>query len=160
MNQFLTDNWLLLVAIFAVIGGVFAAGIWYSSVNQDRIYFREFMAEIRSDIKNILSRLPPKVISGASPMELTDMGRDVSLRLNASALAKDMAAILTERASRKSPFEIQEISFSYIHNEYVPSSDMDESIKACAFDNGISRKDVLDVLAVELRDILLREVAS
>ncbi len=69
---------------------------WKGAVDADRIMFKEFMKEVREDIreinKNILgifSQLdPPDFIDGKSPLSLTEQGQKVSKELNAASWAK------------------------------------------------------------------------
>ena len=53
------------------------------------------------------------------------------------------------------PYDIQEFCRQYLRDEFNPDRDLELKIKATAFENGIDRHQVLDVLAVELRDKLL-----
>ena len=46
--------------------------------------------------------------------------------------------------------------FNFIRDEYKPSDEVEKDIKKCAYDNGIDRAEVLNVLAVELRDEIFR----
>ena len=146
---------LWIVAGLAVVGAIFAVGKWAGAVNSDRDSFKEFMAEVRDDIKEILGRLPPRTVAGASPLTLTDLGRRVSQRLGASAIARDLAPLLHGAAAGQSEYDIQAMCFSYIEDKYEPPPEVEALIRACAYENGIDRKQVMDVLVVELRDSLL-----
>ena len=86
---------------------------------------------------------------------MTELGRTISNRLNADALVEELAAHLQEKARGKQPYEIQEMSFEFASNEYDPPDDVEALIKACAYDNGLKRQQVLDVLAIVWRDKLL-----
>ncbi len=52
---------------------------WKESVEQERSALRDFMSEIRDDIKKIFARLPPTPapVESASPLRLTDFGRQI-----------------------------------------------------------------------------------
>ena len=52
-------------------------------------------------------------------------------------------------------YDIQELAFKYVE-DFTPDGAMESRIKQCAYENGLKRKQVLDVLAIELRDRLLR----
>ena len=88
-------------------------------------------------------------------MRLTELGRKISARLGAAAIADSLVPHARERASGLQPYEIQELCFAYIRNEYEPPDDVRALILQCAFDNGLEREAVLDVIAIELRDRLL-----
>lgn len=71
---------LIIIATMAVGTGLVKLGQWMNSVNSDRSAFKEFMQEIRSDIKEIrasiteiYARLPASPITGGSPFKLTDL---------------------------------------------------------------------------------------
>ena len=64
--------------VVAVIGLVFAVGIWKGKVDSDRTNFKDFMKEVRDDIKTILSRLQTPEATRSSPLRLTDFGKDLS----------------------------------------------------------------------------------
>ena len=143
------------VLLFAVAGAIFGFGLWKGKVDSDRASFKEFMKEVRNDIKEILGRLPSHTLAGSSPLRLTDLGKSISERLDAPTLAQDLVPLLQERIEGKTPYEIQEMCFDYIRHQYNPPDEVDTLIKTCAYDNGIDRGQVVDVLAVELRDKLL-----
>ena len=71
------------------------------------------------------------------------------------ALAQGLAPRLQAQIEGKTPYEIQEKCFDYVRHEYRPPDEVETRIKTCAYDHGIKRGQVLDVLAVELRDKLL-----
>lgn len=165
MSEFLNSP-LVLIPVLAVIGLVFAIGKWVGGVNEhkrgieqgfadQRKALSDFMSEIRNDIKNILSRLPPATVAGGSPLRLTELGQAVSDALDVSAWAERTAPTLSARTQGKQPHEIQDLCFAYIVEEFQPDEDMDTKINASAYENGIEREQVLRVLAIELRDKLL-----
>ena len=57
------DEWLnspvVIVAVLSAIGVLIGIGRWVSKVDSDRSKFGKSMEEIRKDIKEILSRIPP-----------------------------------------------------------------------------------------------------
>ena len=63
----------LMAAAIAMVVGIFAAGRWVGALNVDRAWFKEFMVEVRNDIKEILRRLPPATVAKASPRALTNL---------------------------------------------------------------------------------------
>ena len=66
-----------------IAGLIFGIGAWVGAVNADRRSFKEFMTEVRDDLNKILARLPPRVFAGESPIELTDLGKNISARSTA-----------------------------------------------------------------------------
>ena len=128
---------------------------WVSDVNADRKEFRAFMEEMRTKIESILSRLPPVPARDGSPLRLTDLGERITQTLGGRAWAQETAAVLAERARGKQPYDIQELCTAYVREEFQPTAELDAQIKACAYEGSIKREQVLEVLAIELRDVLL-----
>ena len=158
MNEWFANPlfWIAFLSLLSVAAGaIFAFGQWKGKVDSDRASFKVFMTEVRNDIKEILRRLPSHTITGSSPLRLTELGKSISKRLDAPALAQDLVPLLQERIKGKTPYEIQEMCFDYIRHEYKPPDEVEALIKTCAYDNGIDHGQVVDVLAVELRDKLL-----
>ena len=60
-----------------------------------------------------VSRLPPRVYAGDSPIELTELGRNISTRLNGKDWAEEHAANLREEIKGREPYEVQEMCFEY-----------------------------------------------
>ena len=143
-------------------------GEWKGKVDSDRSIFRKFMQtirkEIRKDIKNLTKRiddvllqLPKLVTVGQSPLRLTDLGKDISGELNAKELAKQLAPKIIEKLGTGSQaFTIQDMCFEYINEEFEPSDDVATQISKSAYEHGLKRKQVREVLAVELRDRVLK----
>ena len=157
----------ILIATIAVITIIAKLAMWAEKVNQARTDFDdhkktlgEFMSEIRDDIKNILTRLPPVAVVGGSPLRLTDLGRSISDTLKAAEWAARIACDVKDRIDGKQPYEIQEICFEYVTNEFQPTVEQEAQMKACAYENGVETKQVFDVIAVELRDRLLRMIEA
>lgn len=153
------ENWpdtpLILVAFLAVGSVLVSIGVWVGSVNADRKSFKEFMNEVRNDIKKILARLPAPTIESGSPIRLTDLGRSVADDLDVGKWVEQVAPSLTARVKGKPPFEVQNFCFDYVKDEFEPDEKQLRKLQMCADENGIDLDAVLDVLAVELRDRLL-----
>ena len=150
------DNPTIYLVILGAGSALVTAGIWIGSVNSDRETFREFMAEIREDIKKILSRLPPGPLGTESPLTLTDYGVAIAEAVGAHQWAKEHAQIVRDRVRGKAAYEIQEISFAYAREEYELSPSMLEAM----YEPGYSRRHVQAVLGVVLRDELLAAEAE
>ena len=155
------------IAAAAVVGAIFAAGGWFVAVNSDRKSFSEFMKEIkddikevRKDIKKIFQQLPSKVVYSGSPLQLTDFGKRISECLTSGLIVDNLISAVRGRKKDKSSYDIQELCFDYVKNEWKVPDEIESLIRECAYENGTDRKQVLDVIAVELRDRLLSSPAS
>ena len=58
------ENPLVYWIALGIAGLIFGIGAWVGAVNADRRSFKEFMTEVRDDLKKILARLPPRVKDG------------------------------------------------------------------------------------------------
>ena len=101
-------------------------------------------------------RMPSQTVDSNSPLKLTAVGNKVSKSIDSISIVKGLATDLRVKADGKLPYDIQELCFNFIRDEYKPSDEVEKDIKKCAYDNGIDRAEVLNVLAVELRDEIFR----
>ena len=64
---------------------------WSDDVDKDRVVFKDFMREVRRDIKNILSILGSKdpASSSASPLKLTEFGESISTKINGKGVGQE-----------------------------------------------------------------------
>ena len=154
------DNWIIPGAIFVVaaLGGLVKLCIWFGEVNADRASFKKFMEEIRKDVKEILGRLQPKTVAGGSPVTLTELGKKISEEVDAKAWAARTAEQIKESVKGKQPYEIHDFCNEFIRLRYHFTDELERLIKSSAYENAVNRDQVLNVLAVELRDKLLELV--
>lgn len=160
--------WVIAISASAAVLGVavtlvvllFKSGRWIGAVDSDRAAFKEFMGEVRADIKRLLNWHGSPTVGGASPLSLTEIGKVVSEALDLPALARKIAPAVNQRVSGMQAYDIQEFCFDYIRDEYQPDTVDDERIKQCAFEKGLDRDDILDALAIVLRDELLAAKAA
>ena len=152
------NPWLLAGSALALVALIFYIGRWVGDVNA----FKSgtvvgLLKDIRDDIKTLLDRVPPIHIARTSPLRLTELGEAVSKALDGPVWMQTVADELAERigAGDMSPYDIQEFCLSYMREDFDPTHDQGELIKRCAYDNGLSHQQVLEVLAIELRDRLL-----
>ena len=117
---------------------------------------KEAVDKIRDNTNSVLHELTSKTLNPGSPLEPNELGYKVSKSIDAPSIVKGLASGLRERADGKLPYDIQELCFDFIRDEYKPVEDIEKKIKQCAYDNGISRVDIMDVLAVKLRDEIIR----
>lgn len=149
----LIEWWHALLAASMLIG----AGIWIGKVDADRRNFREFMEEIRKDIKEIFTRLPAKPLSETSPLTLTDKGRKMLAEINGVAWAQTASSAVIEKVRGMDEYQIQEFCFKYVR-EINLTDEQEASIRKCAYENASNKEETLDVLAIEIRDHLLQQL--
>ena len=155
----------LIAAVSGLATVIFKVGVWKSKVDSGmsgaeksmeglRAEMRDFMNEIRSDIKKIFNRLSPTIGSG-SPISLTKLGEKVSEEIDAPRWARNMAPTFLDEVKGQSPYFIQEFCMDFCTTKYKPDDDLKYRLEQCAFENGVDLDSVLRVLGVELRDRVL-----
>ena len=155
---------LVWLAILGVIGTavVYIAKYfyWKGHVDSDLNSFKEFMQEVRMDIKKILERLPPRTVTPGSPLKLTSFGERIAQRFGAQKWAKEQIASVaeSERLVELEPYQIDVLCKRYVEDE-LNVEDRD-NIQACAYSNGIEFDDVAQVLKVVLRQEIINSLES
>ncbi len=147
--------------LIAFITFVFKHGVWKGEVDSDRSNFREFMNEIRRDIKEIRDRLtggiPPAVEPG-SPLQLTEYGEKLAKSLDAEQWAEKESAGLLPKVQGKDAYEVQELCSAYVFDELKPTEAQERTMRKCMYEHGATRTHVNEVLSLVLRNRLLREL--
>ncbi len=141
-------------AAVAVVGGLIKFGMWAGAVNSDRRRYDDLLIYIRDRIDTILDRLPNPLIERASPLRLTQLGKEISNKAHALAWANRNLEQAKQRTDGKSPYEIQEHCFDEAKPENLTGEERN-AVEAAAFDHGLKVSEILDVFAIELRDLLL-----
>ena len=155
--------WHPVVVGTALLGVGLGIGTWVHKVNSDRKSFREFMVEVRNGFRDIHDTLNDILwrISSASQerggsLRLSDKGRVMSKSLRVREWASDTGPGLRSRVEGMNPYRVQEFCFDYAKEEFDPADEQEIKIKECAYENAVTRDEVLDVFAIELRDFLLK----
>lgn len=165
-------EWLPVATAITLVGALVGIGIWIGGVNADRKRlqgfgewkgkvdserrsFKEFMQEVRNDIKTILSRLPAPEATGASPLRLTAFGKELSDGISGVQWAARIADAVADQVVGMEAYEIQEFSFAYVKNDLNPSEAEQRAIRRTAYEQSARIEQIHRVLAIELRDKLL-----
>ena len=156
-------SWSLVTAILAIIGVVWSIAYWVSKVNSDRSSFKEFMnkvsgqlEKISADILSLKVQLKGKTIESKSPYNLSKLGVEVSDEISGKKIAEKLSVKFIDKAKKlDTKYEIQDLCFRFAHGEYEPENQDLRIMQECAYNKGITIKEVKDVIAIELRDILI-----
>ena len=158
-------EWIVVTAIVGLAITLFGAIIkfsrWTAVVDADRNQFREFMREIRDDIKEIFKRLPGEPVEKVtSPISLTDYGDKLSQLINASEIADIQITKVTKAVENFNAYQIQEYCFSFSKGDLLNElkenhADLYDKIHEVAFEEGIEVEKLTRVIALELRDKIL-----
>ncbi|MDE0201340.1 MAG: hypothetical protein OXK73_02770 [Rhodospirillaceae bacterium] len=156
------DDWMIGVAagggltiVITATAAVFKFGKWVGAVNTDRDAFKEFMKEVRGALAEIFRRLPtPPATVSASPIQLSDFGREISATGDASAWAGGHAPDLEAEAAGKEEFEVFDLCVAYVEKVFAEDEEFQRRVRATAYQHGTEVAQVLRVYQVELRDRL------
>ena len=159
-------DWTVPAAIIATIGVIAVLvriGMWIGRVNSDRDSFKEFMEavrddfkEVRADIKNILVKVSgPQTVERGRPLRLTELGKEIADEIGAYSIAHELSERVQREIEGMTAHDIQEFCMTYVNDEWVLEPHHERSIKDAAFNHGVIMKQVLEVIAIELRDIPL-----
>ncbi len=154
VGAFIENNPGFVLLLASILVGV---GIWLGSMQTNINTLKDSVTDINKDIKDILDRLSKitsETLKNASPPRLNELGKEVSKELKASKWAKETVPDIFSQIEGKPDYEIQKFSFDYVRKNL--KEDLQIKVEICAYERGLVKSDVLDVLAVELRDELLR----
>ena len=181
-DSIVTDNvptWLI-VTFYVVVGSTAALAFlrwfvkdaikgakWFINVNEHikdtNTHIKETntaIVEIRRNLSRVLLMLFPgdSAFEGASPLRLTDMGKAIADELDVDAWVQKTVPTIRERVRGEPPDAIEEICFEFIiyGDEFQPGTDLLNKIRASAYQHGIAKEQVRGVLAIVLRDELIK----
>ena len=149
-----------LVALVAVIVSVIVAtlriGEWKGRVDERLGTFAKLVKDIRQDIALILARLSPTTNSD-SPVQLNEFGHMIAKKVDAERWATEIAPTLTAKVEGLQPFQIDQFCRAYVDADAYDamSPDWRERVGVAAYESGVDRWAVLDVLYVVLRERLI-----
>ena len=146
----------LVTAIVAALAAFWYIANWHGKVNTDREMFKTFMQDVKDKIDQIFDRLPTPATTSMSPVQLTDLGKQVSEDADAKAWVAEHVADVREQTEGMSPYDIQQFCFGYVSMEKLDEV-RQQKAKGAAFKRGLTISEVLRVIGVELRNELLSE---
>ena len=126
------------------------AARWTGQVDSELGGLKNFMEEIRADIKMVFHKLPPPgVAEGQSPARLTDFGKEVSQTIGTEAWARDLAHSLKPEVAGMAEYQVEAFCRNYVH-ENIPVDD--DRVLLGMYEHAIERGPVLSVLRIVLRE--------
>ena len=151
------EQWLLPGVVLALAVLIWRAARWTGKVDADLGTLKDFMEEIRGDIKKIFAKIGPPLVAGDSPLRLTELGEKVAECLDARAWAARVAPDLLPEIEGFQPYQIDDFADTHVTDH---NSEWEQKIAECAFKFGLKREDVPAVLRIALRDELLRHTGQ
>lgn len=137
---------------------------WKGEITQFKSSVVSFMEQTKDDIQDLTTKVgiilgrthvSTQAVKGESPLGLTEYGETISNEIEGKLWADELTQELFIEADGKEPYEIQELAYSFVFNSLNPTIDQEDTISKVAFQHGIPRETVLEVLAIELRNSLL-----
>lgn len=156
---------LSLIVTWAVGGSklLLRLGAWtekFQNLEKTTGTLEQSIRDIRKTLDQIqltLARRETVQSQSQSPLTLTDTGRDISTELGAQAWAEEIAQGQKGKFVTPTPYEIQEFCFNYVtsHNFNAPA-ELRAKMQNSAYSHGVFLQGVYNVLAIELRNKLLK----
>ena len=92
----LWENPLTYLVGLGILGAVVKTGMWIGNVNSDQDNFKKFMGDVKEDLHEIRAGVwqllgKPLPLERGSPLRLTDYGKDIAAKLNATTWASTEA---------------------------------------------------------------------
>ena len=152
--------------VIAMLTFAYKYGKWQGEVDTDRANFNDFMTEVRSDIKQILIRLPVKPVESiSSPIGLTNYGKELSEQIKALEIVEMQVDRVKDAVKGFNAYQIQEHCFAFCKNELM--SELEENqvdrynqIHEVAYKEGLDLEKLTRVIALELRDKILSSLSK
>ncbi len=156
------------------VGALVGIGIWVGRINANlehlasdvtahRSKLKDFMREIRDDIKKILRALPPpQTAVSASPTPLSEFGERVAAGVDALDWAAQTAkSILADKELQElEPFQIEAFCAIYLEKESRKKGIVQDKVQKAIYEFGVDLDRALPVLRIPLREALLIRRAS
>ena len=155
------EPWIAIVGVSIGTGLVWLI-LWIGSVREHKSAASETFKEIKNTLGrlerimgSILLRVRGGTTEGGSPLQLTDLGKSISEDLDTKEWAKAIVPSLQDQVKGMLPFELQDWCLSYVKNEFQPTASQTLRLNMAAYNNALDLDAVLDVLALEMRDLML-----
>ena len=141
----------------AALSGAIYLARWIGGKDEFAKTVGKSIDEIRDDIKKIFHLMSAdRTVEIGSPLRLTELGQSISANLEAAAWAKRTAEEIAHEIEDKQPYVIQTYCFNFVRKSEMLSAELTRKIQESAYNNGITVARVEEVLAIELRDALLK----
>ena len=154
------NNPLIFIVLgLAALGAIWKLGNWMGGKDEFARTVGGSIETIQTDIKRIFRLLSEgDTVESSSPLRLTDLGRTISGFLEAGNWARTTAEKVASEIPKSEvhPYGIQSYCFEYVKRVDTISESLRRKVQEAAFNNGIEINKVERVLAIELRDVLLK----
>ncbi|MCY4436325.1 MAG: hypothetical protein OXE05_03210 [Chloroflexi bacterium] len=157
--------------VAAVAGGILVLIVtkgfgfvkWTGAIDTKISSVESRIGELAQQITNLTTRIDafilsrrsdsPAAVQGASPVVLTDVGKEIAREVKADTFAQETAPKVLGQVRGKEEFEVYEFCQQYVLNKLPQRWERDTA--KLAYQRGTDTISVRQVLAVVLRDKLL-----
>ena len=113
--------------------------------------------EMQKAVVNIYKIFPSeKTVEENSPIQLSELGREVSNEIDASNWAQKHALQLISSSRDKEEFEIFDSCVDYVDDKFQSDQSFYKTIRSTAYNRSISNSSILKVFQVELRNHIIK----
>ena len=113
---------------------------------------------LKASVHKLEGNANKRVVMDESPQALTKEGKAISKEIGAKDIAQMIAPKMAKRVRGLSAYKIQKECMDYLFLEFNPEGEIEERIESSAYQRGIELSSMKLVIAIELRDILLKSV--
>ena len=111
-----------------------------------------------SELRQVVHSSPGhQMVTSSSPPRLTDLGKIVSKDIGVVAWVDRVSDTLLDQVQGKDAREVQDFCLEYVESADLDGAAEQRAIHYAAGQPGLGANDIRRVLAIELRDKLLRE---
>ena len=151
-------------AVFSLARLIYRARLeeaeWKGRTDESVTSLKTTLRNIEDYLHKLFERGLREVLTDRSPVQLNDLGEAVSEHLGAKDWAQQEAARLQPRFEGQEPFEIYEGVRQYVEDDDRFSSEFQRKMRRTAYEKSVEIIQIRAVLAVELRDALLKGLAE
>lgn len=139
---------------------IFGVGEWKGKVDNELANLKEFLQRLDEKISKLSpGPSPSPLLRGTSPLSLTELGEEVADEMGAYGWAEKAAYDVWDEVEEMEDYEIHDFCY-----DYVGESDVQEKwatkVRRVAYERGMTRQAIYDVLAVVLRDQIIGKLTE
>ena len=112
---------------------------------------KKAFTQLNSTLESINATIG-RTVGRGSALQLTKLGEEIAKQIDAKTLAEWIVLSIDEENFNLPPYDLQQFCFNYVKNELQLEQRDEEQLKNCSYENGIELDQVLDVLALAIRD--------
>lgn len=151
------------VAIFGyIVKWIIKVERWMGKIDESIRLLEEGAREMRTDIKGLFRNnsgvSSVQVVEKNSPLRLTEAGHSISEALDVKEWAMLTAQDVVPKLRWSHPYDIQVFCMDYVDDPSNFDTEFMDRLKYYAYEESLSMSQIRDVLAIELRDAILKKL--